>query len=69
MLSLVPADAVGNGFTETMTVSVLRQLLLSVPVTVYVVPAIGVAHGDEIVGSSNVAAGFQEYVAAPVADN
>jgi hypothetical protein len=58
---------VGRGLTVTVTVAVLEQALLSVPVTVYDVVAPGVAVTDAPVAALSEADGVQLYVAAPEA--
>ena len=45
IVTFAPAFAVGDGFTVTITSSVLVQPLLSVTVTVYVVVEVGIATG------------------------
>jgi hypothetical protein len=59
--------ATGWFTTFTVTVSVSTQPLASVPVTVYVVVASGVATTVEPVVALKPATGLQTYVVAPVA--
>ncbi len=57
--TLLPALTVGFGFTVIVTVAVLVQPVLLVPVTVYVVVAVGLATGLAQVVQDNPVAGDQ----------
>ena len=57
----------GRGFTVTVTCVDAEQPLLSVPVTVYVMVAVGLDVTDEPVAALSAVAGVQEYVEAPFA--
>ena len=62
-----PAFTLGNGFTVIVTVDVLTQPLVSVPVTVYVVVVARLALGLAQLVQLNPVDGVQVNVSAPVA--
>jgi hypothetical protein len=55
-------------FTATVTVVLAVLQLASVPITVYVVVAVGLAVTEAPVAAESVAAGAQLYVLAPLAE-
>jgi hypothetical protein len=65
--TLAVIDAVGNGLTVTTTWSVFTQPLASVPVTVYVVVAVGEAVTLAVFVALKPVDGLHTYVAAPLA--
>jgi hypothetical protein len=68
-LQIVAGETVitGSAFTVTVTCVVAVQLLMSVPVTVYVIVEVGFAVTLEPVVALSAVAGDQEYVVAPFA--
>jgi hypothetical protein len=66
---LLPALTTGSGLTVTITVSVLIQPLLFVPVTAYVVVAVGDAKGDAQAVQERPVDGLHTYVLAPEAES
>jgi ABC-type sugar transport system substrate-binding protein len=69
MVVVVDGDTeiVGSGFTVTVVAAVFWHPLMSVPVTVYIVVAVGEAKTDAPVPTDRPPVGVQLYVLAPVA--
>ena len=64
---MLPALTTGNGFTVTITLSLLMQPLASVPIKIYLVVTVGVATGDAEVVEERPLAGLHTYEFAPLA--